>query len=103
MSTSLNLDRSSSEHDHKAHSISDDSATVKSDQVAVAEKSRGVEKMELLVSRLDNRFRLVLYALFTVLAFVMSLGQLFGSFPKNGNLMLTHAIWAQTSTRLRPT
>lgn len=39
------------------------------------EKSRGVLQMELLSSRVDTRYRILLYGGFALLAYVMSLGE----------------------------
>ena len=42
--------------------------------VVVTDKSEGVRKMELLSSRINMKYLLLLYGGFTILAYVMSLG-----------------------------
>lgn len=71
----------------------------------VAEKSRGVLQMELLSSRMDTKYHVLLYGAFALLAYVMSLGALPRRLPPcpppGFYSSLTHFFFrlGQTSTR----
>ena len=51
-------------------------ATATATSTVVAQVSRGVQQMELLRSRLDIKYRVLLYGAFALLACVMTLGEL---------------------------